>query len=112
MPKKEISKKENSEKQIYVLKLRPSLDEIFSESKEDILELWNLLSRKGFQELRSVYQFSLTEMERFYYPGDYKISISGKEVYIHENKDRAMKSKDAFEHAKKVGIISKKKKKS
>lgn len=98
------------EKKIFTLKGTPYGVSIFSESKEEMLKLWDLLQEGNFKTLSSDHDWDDDEM--YFWPGDLKVQLEAKTIYLYENKDKANKAKAAYKHAKKVGIISKKKKKS
>lgn len=97
------------EKKIYTIKIG-GLNTMFSESKEDMLKAWEVLQGCGLRKLRSEHDWD--NDEKYYWPEELKIQLEAKTVYLHENEEKAMKAKAAYKHAKKVGIISKKKKKT
>lgn len=99
----------NVEKKVYIIKISGLYSGIFSESKEEILKLWEIFNEGNFRRLKSERDWD-DDNERFYWPKELKVSLESKRVYLHENEERALKAKKAHKHAKKVGIISKKKK--
>ncbi len=100
--------KNKMEKKIYILKMVGILGTgIFSENKEAVLKLWEVFNDYEFRRLRS--QQDWNDDEKFYWPENLIVRLETKKVYLHENETRALKAKKAHEHAKKVGIISKKK---
>lgn len=105
-----LKKHKNMTKKIYIIQLGPIGTKIFSESKEEMLKLWELLQGGNFKKLHSEHDWDDNEM--FYWPQDLRIELKSNMVYLHEDQEGAKKAKIAHEHAKKVGIISKKKKKT
>ena len=92
------------EKKIYVLK--SDFNCFFSESKEEMIKIWSMLEASNIKRLGSEHDWDDNEI--YSWPEELKLTLEVKNVYLYENKDRAMKGKAAIKHAKKVGIIQKK----
>ena len=109
-----IKEVKGKQTRIWVLYLKPhSGDKIFSENKELLLQLWDLLESGNFYRLAykgEGYDFEENK-EKFWYPERIKTELTTRTIFLHPNKDRAEKSLKAHELAVKVGIITKKKKK-
>lgn len=97
------------EKKVYVVKIgRGYLGSgIYSESKEKILKLWEAFNEGNFRKLKSENEWS--SGEKFHWSEPLEVQLESKTIYLHEDEERALKAKKAYKHAKKVGIISKKK---
>ena len=93
------------EKKIYIIRL--DYNSLFSESKEEMLKLWEILGEGKIKMLHSENDYD--DDEKFYWPGVLNVRLEMKNVYLHENQEKAERAKLAHEHAIKVGIISKKK---
>jgi len=109
-----IKEVKGQEKKIWILSLKPhSSDTIFSESKMQLLALWDLLESGSFKMLSFKSEgYDFEDKAKFYYPKNFRTELTTKTVYLHADEEGAVKSNTAYLHAKKVGLISKKKKKS
>jgi len=102
-------------KKVWILNLKRFGEKIYSENKEDLLKLWELLDSGNFHRLKSVsksYEWEEDKNDKFYYPENFKLEVSSLKIYLHPNKDRAEKSMAAYEKLQKVGIKTKPKKKT
>lgn len=95
-----------SEKKIYTIQIGFG-NKIYSESKEEMIKLWDTLQDGTFKRLHSEHDWD--DNEKFYWPGDLKLQLESKIVYLHEDEAKAIKAKKAHKLAKKVGIIQSKK---
>lgn len=93
------------EKKIYIVKI-DFANSLFSESKEEMLKLWEVLGEGNVKRLHSENDYS--DDEKFYWPEDLHVRLEIRNIYLHENQDKAEKAKKAFTQAKKVGLIGQK----
>lgn len=93
-------------KRIYIIEI--GLQKFFTKDKQKAYELFELL--ENFKKLMYTWDTNFRG-ERFAWPEDLRIELESLEIDIYESKEKAQKSHEAYERAKKIGLIKKKKKK-